>query len=437
MNPIDRSQAPLTTPFGALYLPLPQIELLPNDIELYIIDKGDQEVCRIDILFEGGRYAATTPAIADLTGPMLRKGIDGMDADAIAEHLDYYGAWMQTATTLHYSTISLFSLNRNIDKVLPIVVAMINAPTLPTRDFDTLKEQRKQQLLINREKVRILAGETFNSLIFGKSHPYARITTPEDLETTTIDQIEAYHKNYYLNSHIRILLSGHIDLSTKNTIIQHLAKLPTSKHFNPINIIPIQPEEIHTSIIDKPGSMQSGIRMGMPTIANNHPDFPLLDMLNLILGGYFGSRLMTNIREEKGYTYGISSHIISLRNSAYFTIMTDAGTEYTLPLIDETKKEMQRLCDELITSDELETARNYLQGKRARVLDSPFAMSDYFVSSLIAGTPLDYFNHEDAIIRNATASDLRRIAQSYLRPEMLYTAIAGDKSGIEAQQHNI
>lgn len=168
--------------------------------------------------------------------------------------------------------------------------------------------------------------------------------------------------------------------------------------------------------------------MGMPVAGCLHPDFPFLSMANLILGGYFGSRLMKNIREEKGYTYGISSHIISLQNSAYFTIITETGTDYTQPLIEETRHEMQTLCEKEVPADELETARNYLQGQRARTLDSPFAMGDYYLSSMISNTPFDYFEREDEAIRHATAADIQRAAQLYLRPEMLYVALAGDKA---------
>ena len=155
-------------------------------------------------------------------------------------------------------------------------------------------------------------------------------------------------------------------------------------------------------------------------------------MLYLVLGGYFGSRLMTNIREEKGYTYGISSHIVSMRKGAYFTIVTETGTQYTQPLIEEVRNEMLQLCNNPIPHDELETARNYLQGRRARALDSPFSMSDYFVSSIISGTPLNYFNTEDEIIRTATADDLLRVARTHLHPDNLYFAIAGDQDAIGA-----
>lgn len=431
MDCLDRTHAPEIHPFGELHLPQPRTETLSRGAKLHIIDKGDQEVCRIDLLFEGGRYASRTPSIADLTGPMLRKGVAGMNADEIAELLDYHGAWLQTATTLHYSTLSLFSLNRNLDKVLPVVAAMIEAPTLPDDSFETLRQQRIQQILINQEKVRILAGDAFNSLIFGKKHPYARTASAEELRSLGTSDLRDYHNRHYLHTHTDIVLSGRITDEVEQCVKSRLGNLfsdPAREGFHPEAL---HPETGHSCWIDKPEALQSGIRMGMPTIDSRHPDYPLLCMLNLVLGEYFGSRLMTNIREEKGYTYGISSHIISLRQSAYFTVMTEAGSEYTLPLIEEVRKEMQRLCNEPIPADELETARNYLQGRRARILDSPFSISDHYVSTLIADTPTDYFDREDEAIRGATAADLQRVAQTYLSPDQLYTAIAGDKHAIE------
>lgn len=426
---LNRSQQPPITPFGALSMPQPSILRLDNGIELYIIDKGDQEVCRLDILFEGGRYVAHTPAIADMTGPMMRKGIPGMNSEEIAELLDYYGAWMQTGTTQHFSALSLFSLNRNLDKVLPTIALMITEPSMPQKPFDVLQQQRIQQLNINRQKVSYLASEAFNSLIFGQEHPYARTSTEQDLSGITLDDLRQYHNRYYLNTAIHIILSGHITDEVLDLVKRHFSTLSPAAS-SPIAVEPIAPQSLHTAITHRHGALQSGIRIGQPVIGPNHPDYPLLSILNLVLGGYFGSRLMTNIREEKGYTYGISSHLVSMRQGAYFTIVTETGTQYTQPLIDEVRKEITQLCSTLIPQDELDTARNYLQGRRARALDSPFSISDYFVSSIIAATPLDYFNIEDEIIRSASAQDLLRVAQTYLNPDNLYTAIAGDREAL-------
>lgn len=427
---LDRTQQPPVTPFGELTIPIPVIETLDNGAQLFIVDKGDQEVIRIDILFEGGRYAAHSPAIAELTGPMLRKGIPGMDENDLALILDYHGAWIQTATTQHYSTISLFSLNRNLHKLLPIVASMIASPTMPESSFKTLQQQRIQHLLINREKVRILAGEAFNRLIFGESHPYARTTTVDDLKAVTIDDIREYHKLQYTASPIRIILSGRITSEVTHIVRENLGSIPTGEALITHTVQPIAPQHEHQSIIHKNAAMQSAIRIGMPTISVNHPQFPALTLLNLIFGGYFGSRLMTNIREEKGYTYGISSHIISMRNATYFTIITETGTEYTQLLIDEVRNEMNRLRSEKISLDELEMARNYMLGQRARTLDSPFTISDYLLSSIVAGNPIDYFNLENRAVRNITPHELLSIANEHLHPDNIYIAIAGDKDKI-------
>lgn len=427
MNVTDRTKAPATRPFDRLQLPQPDVERLANGIELYIIDKGDQEVSRIDLLFDGGRCLARTPAIADLTGPMMRRGVPGYDADRIAELLDYYGAWMQTGTTLHFSTLSLFSLNRNLDNVLPLAADIINTPLFPADDLDLLRQQRIDRLQINRTKVRFVAGELFNRLVFGKGHPYARTIEADDIASISRSDLQEYHREHYLGTRIRAILSGRITDDAARSVLRFLGSIACHDRRHDTAPMPLQPEAEHFAAADMPNSLQTGIRMGMPVIDCRHGDFPFLSMANLILGGYFGSRLMKNIREEKGYTYGISSHIISLRNSAYFTLMTETGTEYTQPLLEETRREMQILCEEEVPAEELETARNYLQGQRARTLDSPFSMGDYYLSAMISDTPFDYFQREDEAIRHATAADIQRAAQLYLRPEMLYVALAGDR----------
>ena len=427
MNEPNRTKAPATRPFGRLQLPRPAVEQLANGIELYIIDKGDQEVCRIDLLFDGGRCPARTPAIADLTGPMMRRGIPEYDADRIAELLDYYGAWMQTGTTMHFSTLSVFSLNRNLCHVLPLVTDIINKPLFPTDDLDLLRQQRIDQLRINRTKVRFVAGELFNQSVFGKAHPYARTIEADDLAAISSNDLQEYHRAYYLGTRIRAIVSGRITDEVADAVRRFLDSITCHDMHHDLPAIPLQPEKEHFAATDMPNTLQTGIRMGMPVAGCYHADFPFMSMANLILGGYFGSRLMKNIREEKGYTYGISSHIISLRNSAYFTILTETGTEYTQPLIEETRREMQILCEEEVPTDELETARNYMQGQRARTLDSPFSMGDYYLSSMISGTPFDYFEREDEAIRHATAADIQRAARLYLHPDKLYIALAGDR----------
>ncbi len=431
MKELDRTQAPDLFPFGKLCLPLPLKEILPDGTELYIINKGDQEVCRIDLLYEGGRYATHIPAIADLTGPMLRKGIEGMNANEIAEFIDYHGAWLQMSTTLHYSTVSLFSLNRNLAELLPVVVRILTEPTLPEKEFEVLREQRIQQLLVNREKVRILAGEAFNSLIFGKEHPYARINTTEGLQSISVDDLRDYHNRYFLQARKTIILSGYITDTVLSTVRQQLGNLSSGCKTASTAILPIQPENKRITLVDKQGALQSGLRIGMPTIGIKHSDYPLLGLANHILGGYFGSRLMTKIREEKGYTYGISSYMIALRESAYFTIVTEAGCEFTRPLIDEVRNEIQRLCDEPVPQEEFEIARNYMQGRMARVLDSPFSICDYTLSTFISGTSPNYFDIETETLRCATAEDVQRVVRTHLSPDNLYIAIAGDTAKIE------
>ena len=156
--------------------------------------------------------------------------------------------------------------------------------------------------------------------------------------------------------------------------------------------------------------------MGLPVIGRENPDFFALKLLCTILGGYFGSRLMSNIREEKGYTYGISSSIAAMRYGSYLTISTQTGTEFTRPLIDEVFAEIDRLRNEPVPTDEFITVQNYLRGDMARTLDSPFSIADYYLSLKSNDLPVEYFAQQDEAIRQLSPGDLLSAAQKISRP---------------------
>ena len=170
--------------------------------------------------------------------------------------------------------------------------------------------------------------------------------------------------------------------------------------------------------------------MGLPTIGREEPHFFALKLLCTILGGYFGSRLMSNIREEKGYTYGITSSLAALRYGSYLVISTQTGTEFTQPLIDEVFVEINRLRNELVSNDELTVVKNYLRGEMARTLDSPFSITDYYLSLTANNLSTEYFARQDQAIRRLTADDLLDVARKYLCPEQFYIVVAGDKNKI-------
>lgn len=426
---LDRTTPPAIGAFPPLALPEPDRYRLTNGIEVIACNQGDEEVCRIDLMFEGGYYADTLPGTASLTLLMLKEGAAGKSSEAIAEALDYHGAWLQTSTSAHYQYVTLYTLNRHLDTCIGLLADMVERPDFPQAEFDRLKERRIQQLRVQNEKVDVLASDTYLAMLFGREHPYGRTVTPAHIECLTPAHLAAYHRQHIRPDRCRIFIAGKVTDRLLDNLERHFGPAWTApaEAPQPDSICPIQPAGQHIAVTHKEHALQSGIRLGLPVIGREHPDFFALKLLCTTLGGYFGSRLMSNIREEKGYTYGIASSIAAMRYGSYLVISTQTGTEFTRPLIDEVFAEIARLKAEAIPADELTVVKNYLRGELARTLDSPFSIADYYLSLQANALPLDYFARQDEAIRRLTADDLLEAARRYLPLDRFYLAVAGDR----------
>ncbi len=433
---LDRTIPPATGVFPPLLLPKPDQYTLANGIEVIACNRGNEEVCRIDLVWEGGSYVESKPGAASLALLMLREGAGGKDSNEISEMLDAHGAWLQTATSHHYLYITLYTLNRHLDICVQLLADVVHRPDFPEREFSRLKERRIQQRRVQLEKVDVLAAETFSKQLFGESHPYGCSPLPQQIGEVTRDDVCAYYRQTIRREGCRIFISGKITPRLLENLESHFGGMwGTATDCTNAMPLTIQPSPNRMKIVHKEGALQSGIRMGFPTINRSHPDFFALKVLTTILGGYFGSRLMTNIREEKGYTYGIGAGIGALRQGAYLAISTQTGTEFTQPLIDEVYNEVERLRNELISPDELEIVRNYQRGEMARILDSAFSIIDYLQSLWLNGLTPDYYARQDEVVRNITPEQILDVARRYFIPENFYIAIAGDREKLPDNLH--
>ncbi len=428
---LDRTTPPTTGEFPPLTLPTPDRYTLSNGIEITACNRGDEEVCRIDLVLEGGSFVEQKPGVASLTLLMLREGAGGKSGEEIAESLDSHGAWLQTSISQHHLYITLYTLNRHIDTCVGLLAEIVHCPDFPEKEFNQLKERRIQQRRLQLEKVDVLASDAFSALLFGAEHPYGIRPSMAQIGEITLDDLRHYYRQYIQPKDCHIFISGKITAQLLDNLEQHFGKAwkNTATDIPPSIAQPIiQPATHRIERIHKEGALQSGIRMGFPCINREHPDFFALKFLTTILGGYFGSRLMTNIREEKGYTYGIGAGIGALRHGAYLAVSTQTGTEFTQPLIDEVFAEVNRLRNELVSPEELSIVRNYQRGEMARILDSAFSITDYYQSLWVNGLHPDYFARQDETARLITPEQLIETARQYYHPEQFYIAIAGDKT---------
>ncbi|MEG2219430.1 MAG: pitrilysin family protein [Muribaculaceae bacterium] len=429
---IDRTQQPVISDFSTVEMTFAEERILANGVKLLIINSGDQEVCRFDIIFNGGLYEQHQPMVCNALASMLRHGGKGYDSAAIAEIFDFYGAWTSGRAHHHHTSFTVYSLNRCFKDLMPVIESIIKKPTLPAHEFELIKKQSISSLNNSKEQVRYLATQKFNEMYFGKNHPFGKNISVKDIEALNLEMLETFHQAHFSSQNCTIMLTGKVTNEMIACVDAYFGNTwGNKKEFECSNAIPITHSTTKLEIVDKPGSLQSAVIMGLDAIPRNHADYIPLRILVKTFGGYFGSRLMTNIRETKGYTYGISAGLIGRHEHSYIMITSECDTKYTHLLINEVKNEMRKLAEEPIDNDELNRVKSNIISDMVGAVDSPFAIADYNLTAIYCNISKDYFAKQVEIIKKITAKELQEIAQKYFVTDNLFMAIAGDKKKIE------
>ena len=424
----DRTIQPEIQPLKNFHIQTPVRTTLPNGIPLTVINAGEQEVVRMDVLFSGGRWQQSQKLQALFTNRMLREGTTKYTAATIAEKLDYYGSWLELSSSSEYAYITVYSLNKYLAKTLEVVESMIKEPLFPQKELQTILDTNIQQYLVNTSKVDFLAHRSLLKSLYGEQHPCGKIVMEEDYHTITPEVLREFYERYYHSGNCSIFLSGKVtdDIISRVTDIfgipfgQYQLQMPKSSF--PFAAIP--EKRIFT---EREDAMQSAVKMGCTTITREHPDYPKLRVLMTLFGGYFGSRLMSNIREDKGYTYGISAGVVFYPDSGLLIVSTETDNEYVEPLIQEVYHEIDRLHLDPVSAEELRIVRNYMLGEMCRSYESPFSLSDAWIFIATSGLKDDYFARSLQAVNEITPAEIQDLAQRYLCKETLKEVIAGKK----------
>jgi zinc protease len=273
--------------------------------------------------------------------------------------------------------------------------------------------------------VRNLPIDQFFESAFGKSHPYGRQLKEDDFETINSGIIKEFYSKYYTPDNMAIIISGKIHPGTVELLNKYFGEISSGKPAGVDHGIIVSPDEIKNVHINKPDAVQVAIRIGSPTINKRHPDYPGLKIVNTILGGYFGSRLMKNIREEKGFTYGISSSVTSLDLSGYKVISTEVSAKNSSETIDEIFQEIKNLQTIHVDDNEMELVRNYMSGEMVRMFDGPFAIAESFRSVWEFGLGNDYYSRFTEKILKISPDEIIELAGTYYKIDELYKVTVG------------
>lgn len=419
---LDRSIAPIIdTPNSIDILPFVS-DKSKNGVGIHYIDTGSHDVVRVSLIFKAGVKYQSKSFQASATINMLTEQTRSFTSQEFAEKSDFYGLYFDQTLDRDYAIVTVCALKRFLDVALEMLLESVVYPQFPEKEFKVYTSKRKQELNIERQKVNVIARELLAKALFGETHQYGKVADSIEYDNLTTDDLKEFHKNLYTSQNCFAVVSGSVDKEDIDKVKELLESLPISHNSNYTPLEPISTERL---TMEKEGALQSSIRIGRLLFNRKHPDFIPMQILSVVLGGYFGSRLIKNIREDKGYTYGIFSAMVNLEETGYLAISTEVAAEYTDESIKEIFYEIERLRSEEIPQEELEMVKNVMIGEMLRVLDGPFGINDVAIENIQNETDNSYLSLMINRINEITASDLLSIAQQYLTTESFSTVIVG------------
>ncbi|MXV50234.1 insulinase family protein [Pedobacter sp. HMF7647] len=395
-----------------------------NGLKTFVVSGGEQDILKLEFIFKNVNWDYSKPLRASAVNSMLTEGTSTLTASQIANHVDYYGAFLQTENNYDFSSVIVYTLNKHLENILPVIKSIVTDSVFPEKELQIFKRNQRQKLSVMLEKNDIVGRRTFSKAIFGDTQ-YGHQTEAFEYDELSRESLVDYFSNSYKPANCTLLVSGKVEDDAIRLLEQFFGKdnssemseTKISSHF-PL----VTRKEIY---IERPDSIQSAIRIGKACINRSHTDFAGLQVLNTVLGGYFGSRLMANIREDKGFTYGIGSALVSLEQSGYFFIASEVGTDVCQAALTEIEKEVNLLKAEKISDDELGLVRNFMLGSLLGSLENAFSHADKFKNIYFYGLDYGYYDRYIQTIKTITPEKLMELANEYLNFDEFVKVIVG------------
>jgi zinc protease len=418
---LDRTIAPpfnRSTSFGLIQ---PQKEILKNGAEAYFILGGTQDVSKVEIVFPAGRWVEKVWGASYFTSNLLSKGTRKKSSFEIAHLLDLYGAHLEIQPGLDNVSVSLYILNKNFEPAVTLLLEMLTESIFPQAELDLLKSIYLQNLKINHEKTSFLASRLLRKKLFSETHPYGKELEEGDVVELREESLQRHYTDYFKQA--TIFVSGKVSDNNRALVAGIFSGFQRNV-IDPKTFIN-QDSKNSREVVTKDGSVQSSIRFGRRSISKLHPDYLDALFFNHILGGYFGSRLMKNIREDKGLSYGISSSLHALKNDSYIVIGADVNRENLELTFNEIAKDLRKLRTEKIGNEELNIARNHFIGSLQLEITTSFAHADKIKNIVLFNLPLHYYQNMIDRVDAITAHDLLRIADEYFAEDTFLEVAVG------------
>lgn len=423
---LDRSIEPASEAVGEVgFLPVVNTSL-PNGIGVSIIRAGSREVTKIDWVFPAGSVQAGRPLLASTVGHLLTEGTSSRKASEVADIIDFHGGHLSSQAFFHCTVVTLVSLTRELPGLIELASDIIQNAAFEKHEIETYIDKRREEFIVDSLKVKSMAARRLCEVVFGENHPYGWQLKLNHFDTITREQVVKFHGETYSPQNCQIIVSGQPGDDIEDLLARYFGsvnwqKRPAGNNYSG-DITPLK-GTFH--LVEKEGALQSAIRFGRAIFNNRHPDFVPLKVLNTILGGYFGSRLMTTVREKEGLTYGINSNIVSYKDHGIWYVATEVKSQRRQEAVDAIAREMKRLASEPVPREELETVRNYMLGELLRFFDGPFLTSDIYRALLELNLDFEYYNGMAMEIKTITPERIMELASTYLAPDNFNVVVAG------------
>ena len=422
---IDRSVAPPSQPIRQIDLIEAKTHHLSNGVPAHSIQAGKQPILGIEIIFrQGGIKHERQDAACFFTLKMLGEGTHHRSAYQVSNLVDSLGSYLRLSPGTDRSSVEVYTLSKHADVLLRLLREILTEPVFPEAELAQLKARQKQQIRVSNEKSNVVASRQMKTILFGEQ-AYGKSLTESSTEAISQLDLVDFHKRN-LRASWEVILSGDVTEEVKALVEHHLGDIPVATAYAPelrgkSAFLPTS----KGNLVERADSLQSSIRLGMPLFKKDHPDYHATRILNTILGGYFGSRLMRNIREEKGLTYGISSGVITLEDAGYLVIGTDVKKESTQLALDEIYREIERLRDQQVGTVELNTVTNYLAGRLLNSINTSFALAEKFKNIYSYGLTYDFYQNYLKTLDSITPERIQAVAYRHLDPDQISEVVVG------------
>ena len=426
---LDRSIAPHIIPISKLHTPRVESYVLNNGLRVYSINAGTQDILKIEIVNRAGRSNEISQLASKLYAGTVKEGTESKTSSQIATLVDFYGATISSKSGMDSTSLSLYCLHKHLDSVLPVFMDVVSNPIFPEEEIEKFKKRSSEKLTLQLSKNDVQAYRKITEMIFGENHPYGYNSYPSSFSGLTRELAVSQHQEKILTEDSFVIISGKITLACSKRINDVLSQLTIKKRSIPSRFL-IEPDQMLQYSDKGSNDYQTAIRIGKKLFNREHSDFAGAYMMNTLFGGYFGSRLMSSIREDKGYTYGIFSMIDTMRYGGYFYISTEVANEYVGPTLKAIREEIEIMKNQLTKPEEMRMVKNYIIGSFMTMVDGPFKTSEVLRTLLVSGLDFKYIEEFLEQIQSISAQNIQNLSNKYLDIDTMYQVTVGDSQSI-------